>query len=157
MFAGEQYDANSGFYYLRARYMNPQTGNFITMDPYSGSLYDPTSLHKYLYANASPVNFIDPTGYFSIPEIMISLDINGVLDTIRCVELSALRNAAIGALSGAIFGGIDAKLSGRNIIEGVINGSISGAAFGVLATFSELRLVLGMLGVKVEQKAYLQQ
>jgi RHS repeat-associated protein len=37
MFAGEQYDANSGFYYLRASYMNLAMGNFITMDPYSGS------------------------------------------------------------------------------------------------------------------------
>jgi RHS repeat-associated protein len=148
MFAGEQYDANSGFYYLRARYMNPAIGNFITMDPYSGSLYDPTSLHKYLYANASPVNFIDPTGYFSIPEMLVSFDINGVIGTIRCVSLSALRNAAIGAVSGAVFGGIDAKIGGRNVIEGVIKGSISGAAFGALATFSELRLILGVFGVK---------
>ena len=128
--------------------MNPAMGNFITMDPYSGSLYDPTSLHKYLYANASPVNFTDPTGYFSIPEMLVSFDINGVIGTIRCVSLSALRNAAIGAVSGAVFGGIDAKIGGRNIIEGVINGSISGAAFGALATFSELRLLLGVLGVK---------
>ncbi|WP_010251560.1 discoidin domain-containing protein [Acetivibrio cellulolyticus] len=148
MFAGEQYDANSGLYYLRARYMNPQNGNFITMDPYSGSLNDPTSLHKYLYANASPVNFTDPTGYFSIPELMISFDINGVLDTLNCVALSALRNAAIGAVAGAVFGGVEAQINGRNIIEGVINGSISGAAYSELVTFAELRLLLGVIGVK---------
>ena len=148
MFAGEQYDANSGFYYLRARYMNPATGNFITMDPYSGSLYDPTSLHKYLYANASLVNFIDPTGYFSIPEMMASFELDSIISGIRCTALSALRNAAIGSLSGAIFGGIDAGIGGRNIIEGVMSGSISGAAFGALATFSSLKPLLGILGVK---------
>ena len=148
MFAGEQYDANSGFYYLRARYMNPAMGNFITMDPYSGSLYDPTSLHKYLYANASPVNFIDPTGYFSIPEMMASFEIDSVISGIRCTALSALRNAAIGSITGAIFGGIDAGLGGRNIVEGVMSGAISGAAFGALATFSSLKPLLGILGVK---------
>ena|GEM_PF-1912661 len=70
------------------------------------------------------------------------------MSTLRCVALSALRNAAIGAVSGAVFGGIDAGLGGRNVIEGVISGSISGAAFGALATFSELRLLLGVIGIK---------
>ena len=128
--------------------MNPALGNFITMDPYSGSIYDPTSLHKYLYANASPVNFTDPTGYFSIPELLASFQIHGVMNTLRCVALSALRNAAIGGISGAVFGGIDAALGGRDIIEGVMQGSISGAAFGALATFAELRLILGVFGIE---------
>ncbi len=148
MFAGEQYDANSGFYYLRARYMNPAMGNFITMDPYSGSLYDPTSLHKYLYANASPVNFIDPTGYFSIPEIMASFEIDSVISGIRCTALSALRNAAKFALAGALLGGKDAQLEGSSIVEGVLNGSISGAVFGALWTFSSLRQLLGIMCVE---------
>jgi len=37
---------------------------------------------------------------------------------------------------------------GRNIIKGAISGTISGAAFGALATFSELRLLLGVIGIK---------
>jgi len=148
MFAGEQYDANTGFYYLRARYMNPALGNFISMDPYSGSIYDPTSLHKYLYANASPVNFTDPTGYFTIPEILASFQIHGVMNTLRCVALSSLLNAAKGGIAGAVFGGIDAALGGRDIVEGVMQGTISGAAFGALATFAELRLILGVFGLE---------
>ena len=36
LFCGEQYDANTGFYYLRARYMKPSTGTFITMDSIPG-------------------------------------------------------------------------------------------------------------------------
>ena len=54
---------NTGLYYLRARYMNPSTGTFISMDNYEGSIYDPVSLHKYLYANANPVMYTDPSGY----------------------------------------------------------------------------------------------
>ena len=66
LYCGEQYDSTTGLYYLRARYMNPETGIFITMDTYSGSLFDPVSLHKYLYANANPVTYSDPSGMFAI-------------------------------------------------------------------------------------------
>jgi hypothetical protein len=45
--------------------MQPATGRFWTMDPFEGSSSDPESLHKYLYANANPVNFPDPTGKIS--------------------------------------------------------------------------------------------
>src|ERR1041385_5406216 len=44
------------------RYLDPQTGRFRTMDSYEGSQGDPLSLHKYLYAQANPVNRIDPSG-----------------------------------------------------------------------------------------------
>ncbi len=63
LYTGEQYNANTGLYYLRARYMDPSIGTFISMDSYQGSLYDPVSLHKYLYANANPVMYTDPSGY----------------------------------------------------------------------------------------------
>ena len=63
LYTGEQYNANTGLYYLRARYMNPSTGTFISMDSYQGSIYDPVSLHKYLYANANPVMYTDSSGY----------------------------------------------------------------------------------------------
>nr|MCR5235239.1 cellulose binding domain-containing protein [Lachnospiraceae bacterium] len=50
LYCGESYDEGSGLYYLRARYMNPDTGSFISMDSYQGNAYDPASLHKYTYA-----------------------------------------------------------------------------------------------------------
>ncbi len=64
LFCGEQFDPVTGLYYLRARYMNPSVGTFISMDSYQGSIDDPVSLHKYLYANSNPVMYIDPSGYF---------------------------------------------------------------------------------------------
>ncbi|MDO5577314.1 MAG: RHS repeat-associated core domain-containing protein, partial [Fibrobacter sp.] len=65
LYCGEQYDSFTGLYYLRARYMSPTTGTFITMDEYAGSVFEPVSLHKYLYANANPVMYCDPSGYFA--------------------------------------------------------------------------------------------
>ena len=63
-FTEEQYDPNIGFYYLRARYMNPSIGRFVTMDTWEGNNYDPRSLHKYLYCGNDPINRIDPSGHF---------------------------------------------------------------------------------------------
>ena len=61
-YTGEYYDAESGLYYLRARYMNPETGTFTQEDTYQGNIYDALSLHKYLYAQDNPVIYKDPTG-----------------------------------------------------------------------------------------------
>ncbi len=83
LYAGEQYNAETGLYYNRARYMDPTTGTFISMDSYSGSVYDPVSLHKYLYANANPVTYTDPTGYFSFSELMVTQKIQGIINSVQ--------------------------------------------------------------------------
>ena len=70
-FQGEEQDA-TGLYYLRARYMDPAAGTFTTMDTYGGSLSDPMSLHKYLFANSNPVMYSDPNGHFSLVEFELS-------------------------------------------------------------------------------------
>ena len=62
-YCGEQFDESTGLYYLRARYMDTLTGRFISQDSYAGEISDPVSLHKYLYANANPVMYSDPSGY----------------------------------------------------------------------------------------------
>ena len=62
--------------------MNPETGTFISMDSYAGSLDNPVSLHKYLYANANPVMYTDPTGYFSLAESSVAQGIQGVLNNV---------------------------------------------------------------------------
>ena len=41
------------------------------MDTYQGDLYEPVTLHKYLYANANPVKYSDPSGMTSLSEINV--------------------------------------------------------------------------------------
>src|SRR5208283_921378 len=62
LYCGQQWDADLGSYYLRARTYNPGTGRFPTMDTYEGDNEDPLSLHKYLYCQADPVDNTDPLG-----------------------------------------------------------------------------------------------
>lgn len=62
-YAGEFYDAESGLYYLRARYYNPYTGRFISEDSYWGEDNNPLSLNRYTYGHNNPVMFVDPTGH----------------------------------------------------------------------------------------------
>jgi len=63
-YTGEQWDTDLGMYFLRARYLDPETGRFHTLDTYEGSRSDPQTLHKYLYAHANPVMGVDPSGMF---------------------------------------------------------------------------------------------
>lgn len=65
LYAGEQYDSDAGLYYLRARYYDPQNGRFLTHDPYVGNPHEPVTLHSYLYGNANPVMYADPSGEMS--------------------------------------------------------------------------------------------
>jgi len=39
------------------------SGTFASMDLFPGRPFEPWTLHRYLYADANPVNKIDPTGY----------------------------------------------------------------------------------------------
>ena len=43
------------------------------MDPARGQTNDPISLHKYLYANADPVNMIDPSGLSTFSEYALKV------------------------------------------------------------------------------------
>jgi RHS repeat-associated protein len=121
LYSGEQFDPNVGFYYLRARYMNPSTGRFQTMDEFEGLKFDPLSLHKYTYANADPVDLVDPSGHFSIGSMAMTMAIGGIISAITGMIFShhspttaefwgeAAQNFAIGAITAPV-GGLFARL-----------------------------------------------
>ena len=62
LYSGEQNDPNLGFYYLRARYLNSGSGRFVTPDVWSGNVFEPSTLHKYVFARNNSVNRVDPSG-----------------------------------------------------------------------------------------------
>ncbi len=79
LFSGEPLDPNVGFYQMRARWYAQAQGRFTTTDPESGSPFDPVSLHRYLYANADPVNNTAPSGRFTLAESAATYAIVGIL------------------------------------------------------------------------------
>ncbi|WP_289092006.1 RHS repeat-associated core domain-containing protein [uncultured Bacteroides sp.] len=58
LFNGQQYDAVTGQYYLRARFYNPVIGRFTQEDTYRGD-----GLNLYTYCQNNPVYYVDPSGH----------------------------------------------------------------------------------------------
>ena len=71
-FTGEQQDPESGLVYLRARYLDPATGRFLSRDTFGGVGGDPQSLNRFGYAEGDPVANTDPSGH-CLPGCLIPL------------------------------------------------------------------------------------
>ena len=63
-YAGQYSDPETGFQYLRARYYDPTTGQFLTRDPLLSSTRD-----AYGYGARNPLNLTDPSGQSSAGRI----------------------------------------------------------------------------------------
>ncbi len=140
LYCGEQFDRTTGLYYLRARYMNPKTGGFISMDEYSGSIFDPVSLHKYLYANANPVTYKDPSGYFTLAEVSVSMSIS---TTLREAHATAMFSGLLNALHTFMSGG-----SQGDVLNSFFGGIGAGYLFGGVGKLAQIGpMMKGFMGV----------
>jgi RHS repeat-associated protein len=100
-FAGEPLDPNSDFQYHRARWMDPRTGRFASVDTFEGLEYEPLTLHKHLYVSANPVNLVDPSGLAGeggLSGALTSLAVAVTIFTIRHPILTAV----IGVVGSAL-------------------------------------------------------
>lgn len=79
LFAGEQYDAASKLYYLRARYLDPASGRFTQRDSFEGFNHSPASLHRYAYASNAPSMWTDPSGHMNLTETSVAQNIQSTL------------------------------------------------------------------------------
>ena len=61
-YTGENFDVSTGLVFLRARYMNPALGLFLSRDPWSGDVLWPGSMNGWNYVEVNPVNRTDPSG-----------------------------------------------------------------------------------------------
>jgi RHS repeat-associated protein len=114
-YSGEQFDPNLGFIYLRARYMNPNSGRFLSRDSYAGNVFDPPSLHRYLYVANNPINKVDPSGNgdFTFTSLLTAIAINAFISAAISFPLDyaihrnvnhALKSAAFSAVIGGALG-----------------------------------------------------
>jgi RHS repeat-associated protein len=59
LYTCQEYDLRTGFYYYDARWYDPRTATFVSLDPMG---LRPDS-NPYRYVGNSPTNYIDPTGF----------------------------------------------------------------------------------------------
>ena len=57
-YAAREYDAETGLYFVRARYYDPQQGRFVSEDPIGLE----GGMNPYAYAGNDPVDLVDPSG-----------------------------------------------------------------------------------------------
>jgi RHS repeat-associated protein len=83
LFTGEQHDADSGLYYLRARYYDPATGRFLSTDPIGAA-------EPYAYVSNNPVNYVDPSGLcaYGLP-CPVEPIVDCITNPLDCVEEAA--------------------------------------------------------------------
>jgi RHS repeat-associated protein len=102
-------DAETGFYYYGARYLDPKTSRWISADPAvgdyipgapinddvrkqnenlpgMGGVFSVINLHVYHYAGNNPVKYIDPNGLEYRWVYTIHKEINGKQSTPRSVQ-----------------------------------------------------------------------
>ncbi len=61
-YRGYTLDAETGLYYLPARYYDPQACRFLSPDPAAPSAGNPASLNPYVYCEDDPIGASDPSG-----------------------------------------------------------------------------------------------
>ena len=96
-YAGERWDPDLGLYYNRSRYLNVDSGRFMTMDTYEGNNNIPLSLHKYIYAHNNPINKIDPTGRFAVSNAIVT----NFLTSFASAPIFGNRNTAVRTFVGS--------------------------------------------------------
>ena len=134
-YGGQWEEPRTGLYHLRARWMDPGVGRFLSMDPFAGFQGDPASLHRYQYAHANPATMSDPTGLFTLQSLMVatrgalSIAIPNLSRLAARTALRAIGGAAVGAAGGAAF----AAAAGDDIGAAALNGALFGAVLGPVA------------------------
>jgi RHS repeat-associated protein len=144
-YRGYYYDSETGFYYLKSRYYDPQLGRFISMD--SVDAVEPNTingLNLYAYCGNSPVMHVDPNGnsfwgWLKKNVVKVVLTVASVALVVAGV-LVAVGTLGGGAnLAGALIGaGIGSAIGTWTASDPLTGWAIGGLAGGLIG------LTLGM-------------
>ena len=126
---------STGFYYLNARFYDPTTGRFISVDPASITPGDAGSFNDYAYADNNPVMFSDPSGTFPVVGGgLVALELGGeavpgvdVLATLALAVTAVIladqlipENGNAGANSGVLGQTVEGAASGQSTVPATI-------------------------------------
>jgi len=105
LYGGQYLDSGSGLYYLRARYYDPATAQFLSVDPLVQ-----LTLSPYGYVQGNPVNAVDPSGELCWQFWNASQCSNALISTAVSFDHSSFGNFAQVWASG-VTGGLSTTFS----------------------------------------------
>ncbi len=121
-YRGYYFDTETGLYYLKSRYYDPQTSRFINADEvdYLGADGTLLSYNIYTYSMNNPCMYYDPNGHKAtwwkpstwnwrtISDVALNVVAGGIAIGVGVVAGYALKNIGVGIAAGfATFGGIN--------------------------------------------------
>ena len=99
-YRGYYYDSETGFYYLRSRYYDPENHRFINADTYASTdSGDAIACNMFAYCNNNPVVFLDSTGMYSISAVTTLVSTDNDIATYTTTITSDSRYELLGFIS----------------------------------------------------------
>lgn len=154
MFRGYFHDDETGFYYLKTRYYDPDLGRFVSMDSQIGEVGDTMGMNLFAYCSCNPVGMTDENGQWGnwFTKLLIGVAVIAVCAIAvvatggfgaSCIATSmlvgAVKGAAIGAAVGAVTGAVQGAITEgirtgtwEGALRGAFTGAIEGAADGFM-------------------------
>lgn len=117
-------DRDIGLIYANARYLDPDTGRFLSFDPFAGYDDKPISLHRYLYAYQNPLRYVDPDGREAAEKFAIDAGRQAIIQSSgHMTTISAAEAANAASYSAAATWGSRALVllsTGASTITGLV-------------------------------------
>ena len=148
-YRGYYFDTETGFYFLKTRYYDPEIGRFMTIDDLS--YLDPDSingLNLYAYCNDNPVMGYDPNGCFDWKTLfgyamafgLAAIAVVGIVASGGALLIPVLVGAGVGLAANVIGQGVGNLISEKGFfdgfsIESALMGMLAGAAFAAAGGF----------------------
>lgn len=154
-YRGYGYDEESGLYYLRNRYYNPELQRFITTDniAYLGADSSVIGYNLYTYCLNSPANRLDESGNLSLPNwAKVAI---GAVATVAAVAVTvATGGAAAPVLVGVATNTIISGISGysRGGVDGLKDGLANVFMFSGLMAFGSSLISAGVRAIKTAKQ-----
>jgi len=169
-YRGYVYDEETGLYYLRSRYYNPNLGRFVNADRVFDANDSVTTYNQYAYCDNCPVIYLDSEGRGLFTSLVIGFVVgalvSGIIEAakggdVEDIIISAVAGGVSGLISvipvfrnpyinSAIMGGVGNAVGawiGGDIdsIYDVIDNFAEGAAAGVVGQFVGDQLLIAIL------------
>ena len=162
LYAGYQYDEETGLYYLNARMYDPKIARFLQEDTYTGDPNDPLSLNLYTYCANNPIKYDDPTGHFLhvIGGALLGAGISAVIDvgSQMLIQRRSFKDidwtsVGVSAFEGLVSGGLAAATGGASLAATAAKGAVKATGKQIIKQAAKTAVIEGVLGAGINAGA----